>query len=228
MNKPLYFGYCRVSTDAQARSGASLEAQRAAIQTEADRNGWDVEWVIDAAYSGKDFGRPGLQAALSRLADSEGSGLVFHKVDRLARDLHDQTLVQRHSQAHKWDLVILNGPSDPSSPEGEFQLSVQGAASQYERRLIGVRTRDALAVRKAQGVRLGRPSRLPQEVRERIHQERATIGVNGRPVTFRQIAQGLNRDGVPRVNTKTEWTAQAVAKVVESVRLDLEAKAARN
>ena len=47
------------------------------------------------------------------------------------------------------------------------------ASGQYERRLISRRTTDALAVKKAQGVRLGRPSQLPPEIVERIVRERA-------------------------------------------------------
>ena len=39
-------------------------------------------------------------------------------------------------------------------------VNVMASAAQWERRIISQRTKDALAVRRAQGVRLGRPSKL--------------------------------------------------------------------
>ena len=52
--------------------------------------------------------------------------------------------------------------------------------AQFERRLIGERTREAMAVRKAQGVQLGRPRALPAKVRARIRRRRSRREVAGR------------------------------------------------
>jgi len=71
--------------------------------------------------------------------------------------------------------------------------------SQFERRLIGQRTRDALAVKRQQGVRLGRPPRTPKSVIARVRRERA------RGLTLRQIADGLNGDGVPTAQGGQWW-----------------------
>ena len=42
--------------------------------------------------------------------------------------------------------------------------NVLATFAQFERRLISQRTREALAVKKSQGVRLGRPSTMPKKV----------------------------------------------------------------
>ena len=80
---------------------------------------------------------------------------------------------------------------DLSTPAGEMAANVILSAAQFERRMISQRTKDALAVKRAQGVRLGRPSGLPGEVRERIVAER------GDGATLQQIADRLNAAAVP-------------------------------
>lgn len=51
-------GYLRVSTAEQRDSGAGIEAQRGAIEAEADRRGWEIRWLTDAGYSAKSLRRP--------------------------------------------------------------------------------------------------------------------------------------------------------------------------
>ncbi|MGH3914088.1 MAG: recombinase family protein, partial [Pseudonocardiaceae bacterium] len=63
-------GYLRVSTEGQAESGAGLDAQRSAIETEATRQGWQLDIVTDTG-SGAHLNRPALVAALHRLDHGE-------------------------------------------------------------------------------------------------------------------------------------------------------------
>jgi hypothetical protein len=69
-------------------------------------------------------------------------------------------------------LVALDLGVDTSTPAGEMMANVLASFAQYERRLIGQRTREALAVKKTQGVKIGRPRTLPENIRERIREER--------------------------------------------------------
>jgi DNA invertase Pin-like site-specific DNA recombinase len=61
----------------------------------------------------------------------------------------------------------------------------------YERRLISQRTREALALKRSQGVHLGRPPKMSQYVIDRIRRERAA----GKSLAA--IANGLNADRIP-------------------------------
>jgi DNA invertase Pin-like site-specific DNA recombinase len=76
--------------------------------------------------------------------------------------------------------------------------------ARFERRLIGQRTKEALAVKKAAGIRLGR---TPGVVR-RIHRQRA------RGASLRAIADNLNRDGVPTAQGGVQWYAPTVRHVL--------------
>ena len=51
-----------------------------------------------------------------------------------------------------------------------MMASVLATFAQFERRLIGQRTKDALAVKRAQGVQLGRPRLMSEETVERIRE----------------------------------------------------------
>jgi len=55
-----------------------------------------------------------------------------------------------------------------TSATGDRIAHIMASLAQWERRIIGQRTREALAVRKSQGVKLGRPTTMPAEVRARI------------------------------------------------------------
>jgi len=69
----------------------------------------------------------------------------------------------------------------------------------FERRLISQRTRQALAAKRAQGVRLGRPPRMSPYAIERIRRERTA----GHSLTA--IANGLNTDRVPTAQGGRRW-----------------------
>src|SRR2546429_5779774 len=201
-------GYVRVSTDEQRSSGAGLAAQRAAIEAECHRRGWQlVEIIEDAGYSAKDLKRPGVQTALETLRRGEAGALVVAKLDRLSRSMLDFTALMATATKQKWALVALDCAVDTSTAAGEAMANVLATFAQFERRLIGQRTREALAVKREEGVRLGRPRELPEQVRRRIRRERA------KERSLAAIAAALNADKVPTAHGGARWhpsTARAV------------------
>jgi DNA invertase Pin-like site-specific DNA recombinase len=202
-------GYVRVSTEEQAESRAGLEAQRAAILTEAERRGWHVVDVIeDAGYSGKDLKRPGIAAALDALRHKRADTLVVAKLDRLSRSMLDFAGLMATATKEHWGLVALDLGVDTSTPAGEAMANVLATFAQFERRLIAERTRDALAIRRREGVRLGRPPVMDEAVAQRICREREA------GLTLQQIANGLNGEGVPTAHGGRAWYVSTVAKVL--------------
>jgi len=79
-----------------------------------------------------------------------------------------------------WALVALDVGVDTTTPSGEMMANVLAVFAQFERRLIGQRTREALAVKRSQGVRLGRPPTLSDTTLRRIARQRARGGTLGR------------------------------------------------
>lgn len=208
-------GYLRVSTEEQGRSGAGIEAQRAAIELEADRRGWEViEMIEDRGYSARDLKRPGVQAALDALREGHADALVVSKLDRLSRSMVDFAGLMQVAQKQSWGLVALDADVDTTTAAGEALVSLLAVFAQFERRLIGQRTRDALAAKKAEGVRLGRPTALPPEVRRRIVEDR----LDGK--TFRVIADQLNQEGVPTAHDGKQWWPATVRAVLVSADAD--------
>lgn len=204
-------GYVRVSTEQQADSGAGLAAQRAAILAEVERRGWRlVEIAEDAGVSGKDLKRPGVQTALDALREGRADTLVVAKLDRLSRSLLDFSGLMQTAQKQSWALVALDANVDTSTPAGETLVSMLAVFSQFERRLISQRTKDALAAKRAEGVKLGRPRELPNAVRRRIARE------HGEGRTLTQIAKALNDDGIPTAQGGRQWWPGTIRAVLRS------------
>jgi DNA invertase Pin-like site-specific DNA recombinase len=204
-------GYVRVSTSEQRDSRAGLEAQRAAIAAEARRRGWKlIETIEDAGYSAKELRRPGIKRALEELERGRADALVVAKLDRLSRSMIDFTGLMGRASRENWALVALDCAVDTTTPAGEAMANVLATFAQFERRLIGQRTREALAQKKAQGVQLGRPRQLPAKVRSRIKRRRKA----GK--TLAAIAAELNRDGVPTAHGGAKWHPSTVRAVLAS------------
>lgn len=202
-------GYCRVSTESQGVDGVGLEAQRAAITTECERRGWQLQRIEEDVLSGKTMKRPGLQAALDACRAGEVDGIVCAKLDRLSRSIMDFATVLEEARKKGFNVVALDLGLDLSSPQGELVGNVIASVAQWERRIIGERTREALAIKRAQGVRIGRPVTLPAKVVARIVRERAA----GK--TLKAIADDLNSSGVPTAQGGKAWYPATVRAVLE-------------
>lgn len=207
---PRAIGYLRVSTDEQVDSGLGLAAQRAAIVAEAERRGWQLELVEEEGRSGKDLNRPVLAAALDRLDRHGADVLVVSRLDRLSRSVHDFSGLLKRAERRGWSVVCSDLGVDTSTPTGELMATVVAGTAQYERRLISQRTREALAAKKAAGVRLGRPQALSGDVVARI------VAMRRDGQSFRAIAQRLEDDGVPTARGGATWHASSVKAVCES------------
>lgn len=201
-------GYVRVSTSEQAESGAGLESQRRAIAATCDHRGWRlVEIVEDAGLSGKSLNRPGLHRAVESIEAGAAQVLVTAKLDRLSRSLIDFASLMERSRRRGWGIVALDLGVDTSTPQGEMMASVMASFAQYERRLIGQRTKEALAVKRSEGVVLGRPRiTRPETVA-------AVMALRAKGLTYRAIATELERQGHQPPHGGDRWHNNTVRRI---------------
>ncbi len=202
-------GYVRVSTEEQGDSGAGLEAQRRAIHAACEARGWAVEAVHEDVASGKSLEhRPGLVAALEAVQSRRASGLVVAKLDRLSRSVVDAAQTMERARREGWNLVALDLGVDFSTPNGEVLAHIVAAIAQFERRLIGQRTKDALAVKRSQGVRLGRPPVADAAVEARV----MALHREGRSAVA--IAELLSEEGVKTPRGGSRWFPSTVVRMI--------------
>lgn len=129
-----YFGYVRVSTVKQG-DGVSLDAQKEAINQFAEREGLVIsEWFEEKVTAAKK-GRPLFTRMVRDLKDGKADGVVFHKIDRSARNLSDWAKI--HELADVGIAIHIAAESlDFTSRGGRLTADIQAViAADYVRNL---------------------------------------------------------------------------------------------
>lgn len=111
-----------------------------------------------------------------------------------------------------WALVDLSSGIDMSTPAGEMVACALLSAAQYERRLIGIRTKKGLASAKARAVSLGKPTSYLDELLTRIHR------MHGKVLSLPKDSEGLTDDSVATARAGW-WHASSVLSVLNSERM---------
>ncbi len=221
-----FVSYLRVSTDGQGRSGLGLEAQRQAVAAHIVQAGGELVAEFQEVESGKRADRPQLAAALAACR-TRRAVLVIAKLDRLARNARFLlSVVEGSGEA---GVVFCDLPTVPAGPVGKFLLTQMAAVAELEAGLISQRTRAALAVAKARGVRLGNPRLVPatpamaavaRQARSRQVAERTAdvlavlrqVQAEGAS-SLRTVAAGLQARGVLTPAGKVRWSATQVRRL---------------
>ena len=129
------FAYIRVSTTKQRDQGASLEAQRDAIERYARKHDLTItEWFEETKTAALQ-GRSEFARLIKRLRAGEARGAIVHKIDRSARNLKDWSDfigLMEHGVA----IHIASENLDLSSRGGRLSADIQAVvAADYIRNL---------------------------------------------------------------------------------------------
>jgi DNA invertase Pin-like site-specific DNA recombinase len=200
----------RVSTEEQAASGLGLQAQEAAIREECARRGLDLVAVYrDEGVSGSvppDL-RPGLSQAIAALDRGEASILMVAKLDRVSRKLSHLLVLTEAATRAGWSVVTCSGTFDMTTAQGRLMASLLGAFAELEAEMISERTTAALAVKKAQGAKLGQPSKVSQAARCRLRELR------GEGLSWSEIARKMNEAKIPSGCGESKWHAASAQRL---------------
>lgn len=158
--------YARVSTDKQTTENQLNELRAVAV-----RMGYTVvqEYVengISGAKSRTD--RPFLDAMLKDAVRGRFDMVMCWSIDRLGRSLQNLVEILNELQQIKVDLYFLQQGMDTSTSSGRMMFSIFGALAEYERNLIRERVMAGLQTAKSRGVKLGRPTRMNDGMRNAV------------------------------------------------------------
>jgi DNA invertase Pin-like site-specific DNA recombinase len=212
--------YLRVSTEQQTQSGAGLDAQHDACLRVA---GELVGVYRDEGVSGKTGldKRPALLEAIAELG--KGDVLMVAKRDRLGRDPLVVAMIESAVKRKGARIVSAAGEgTDSDSPTDILMRRMVDAFAEYERLVIGARTKAALQAKKARGERTGSipygyrcedgVNLIPDE-----HEQEAIALIrelNAHGLSLRNIATRLTVKGYrPRGKA---WHPQSVTNILEA------------
>jgi len=162
-------GYIRVSSESQ--------------NTDRQLDGIILDRTFTDKLSGATKDRPQLQLCLQYLR--RGDTLYVHSIDRLARSLRDlEDIVKSLTSRDVTVIFHTQGLTFTSeaNPVSTMMLQMLGVIAQFERTLTNTRQREGIAVAKAKGKHMGRP----------------TIDYNRRNEAIELCKQGMNISQISR------------------------------
>ena len=215
-----YVCYYRVSTKAQGRSGLGLSDQRLIVNRYLREDDKLLEEFTEIE-SGRKGDRSKLQEAI-RACQQGGAKLLIAKLDRLSRNVAF-VMTLRDSGV---DFVACDLPD-----ANTLTVGMMVTFAQYEAERTSERTRAALAQKKAQGFKLGKPQNLTLQAiqkGEAIRVENAAthkanvqatelaVLYRSKGLTYAQIAHKLNQTQYQTRRNKS-FEAKAVFRLLQRI-----------
>lgn len=158
--------------------------------------------------SGKDLNRPDWTRLMNDVENGDIDSIIVTSIDRISRSLIDLDKVMKKAQRYNVKIEVLNiGILNPNDPATKLTINFTASLAEWERATISERTKRALAQKKKQGVKLGRPSSdVP-------HYKIALLRIEGKKWT--EIAKSLN---IPRTTLRNTKHKSIIEKHILEIR----------
>ncbi|MGB5597386.1 MAG: recombinase family protein [Thiothrix litoralis] len=161
------YAYLRVSTDQQ-----DVDNQRHGILEYANQNGITGVQFVEDSVSGKVKWRERRIGDLLLKTMQPGDTVIFAEISRMARSTLQVLEMLEHATTTNFHVhVAKQRMRFDDSMNSKITATVLGLAAEIEREFISMRTKEALAKRKADGMTLGRPKGRAETVKLDAHRE---------------------------------------------------------
>lgn len=195
----------------------SLDAQREAAEAyvlSQQHEGWIClpDNYDDGGYSGGSLDRPAVQRLMADIEAGKIDCVVVYKVDRLSRSLLDFARLMETFEKNKVAFVSVTQQFNTTNSMGRLMLNVLLSFAQFEREIIGERTRDKLAATRRKGKWAGGMPVLGYDVKDtklvvntaEVERVRAIFELYIKHEAVTPVLKDLQRRGW----TTKRWTTQ--------------------
>jgi DNA invertase Pin-like site-specific DNA recombinase len=182
---------------------SDFRGQAEKIASECERRGLSLLDVVRERVPQREraLTRPGLAYALQQLSSGQAKGLVVADLSRLTRSVPQLGPVLAWFSRSGARLIAVAEGMDTAEPAGRLVVRTLMEVSRWESQRLAERTRKGMRVAR----RKGPPCVADDpELKERIARMRAD------GMTLQQIADRLNREGVPTVRNGAKWRPSSV------------------
>jgi len=222
-------GYIRVSRvgGREGESFISPELQREQIERWAQlRDVTIAAWHTDLDQSGGKLERPGLDKALGRVRSRKTGGLAVARLDRFSRaGVAAALMVVEEIHDAGGEIAAVDLGIDPTTPFGEFAMTLMLGLARMQRRQIADTWKDAqrravgrgvhIASRAPTGYVRGEGGRLePHPVWAPHIAEVFRLKAAGG--SWRELADYLRAHGVESPYGSTQWHPRALVHIIEN------------
>jgi site-specific DNA recombinase len=154
--------YLRKSRVIDERVGVSWEVQEGKVRELAALNGDNGERLLilsDWNISGRKgaAGRPGYKRLIDMVEADEVAAIYSYNLARLSRSVQDLRALMKLADEHGVPVRLVADHVDTSTATGRMLLTMLAAVDEMTADLASEHARDAVAVRRARGDRIGRP-----------------------------------------------------------------------
>jgi site-specific DNA recombinase len=131
---------------------AQREACEAFIKSQA-QEGWFClpDHYDDGGFTGANIDRPALQRLLADIASGKVHCVVLSRIDHLSRSLLDFARLMEIFERHQVAFASVSQQVNSATSMGRLMLNVLLSFAQFEREIIGERTRDKIAAARRKG-----------------------------------------------------------------------------
>jgi DNA invertase Pin-like site-specific DNA recombinase len=203
-------GYVSAPNDAD---GTGVGASRRAIELACDRGGWRLLDVLHDRARHRTMRRPGLFAALERIAGGEAGGLVVSHARFLGDSIVDLAGLLSWFREAQATFIALDLGLDTSTPEGGRVAMALIRLSGWDRGEAGNGTRRGVDGPDAGN---GRPHRSVNHVDRQLLDRVAAMQEDD--MSLQEMAEQLNAEGVPTLNGSDTWWPSSVRTALRYAR----------